>query len=328
MIQKYDKRNDILLDETKIMVSVALKTFNTKEYVSDAIESVLGQKTNFIFELVISDDASSDGTSEIVKEYALKFPNIIKSFIASENMGLQKNDAFITNQCKGKYIAICDDDDYWTDSYKLQKQVDFLENNNEYVLVSHAVSVLNLETGQRELNKTVNQDAWDVTQKDFLLSMPVTNIAVLYKNNLIKEYPENFYTGIAEDRKKYILLTAFGKARFINDVVAFNRRRETSITGSYRDKKISSKIKNIEYEINLVEEWNIYLEKKYDEAAYPYIQSRKQRLLVLYLTTKQYKKAMKLINEVDFTLVQGFKRKISFKFILLSDKVQKIFYAK
>ena len=112
------------------------------------------QKTNFRFEAIVHDDASTDGTAAIIKEYADKYPNIIKPILETENQ-YSKHDGslarIIQKHMRGKYIAMCEGDDYWTDPLKLQKQVDFLESHSEYVYSCHRYNVLNVQTHEYRL---------------------------------------------------------------------------------------------------------------------------------------------------------------------------------
>lgn len=118
-----------------LMVSVECLVFNHKDYLRNCLDGIVKQRTNFRFEAVVHDDASIDGSSEIIKEYAGKYPEIIKPIIEKENLyskhdgSLQK---VVESACTGKYLAYCEGDDYWTDPQKLQKQVDFLESHPEY----------------------------------------------------------------------------------------------------------------------------------------------------------------------------------------------------
>ena len=122
-----------------LMVSVDMITYGHEQYIKKAIESVLIQETNFEFELIIADDCSPDNTKQIVEQIAKNHPKgyRIKYFRQEKNIGMQSNGSFALSQCSGKYVAICEGDDYWTDPLKLQKQVDFLENNSEYVFCVH-----------------------------------------------------------------------------------------------------------------------------------------------------------------------------------------------
>jgi glycosyltransferase involved in cell wall biosynthesis len=132
-------------ENKEIMVSIAVATYNHENYIKEALESFLMQKTNFNVEIIINDDASTDKTAEIVKEYKDKYPHIIKTYLQKENQySLGKKPWFevLFPNSKGKYIALCEGDDYWTDQLKLQKQVDFLETNLDYIFISSAYKTL------------------------------------------------------------------------------------------------------------------------------------------------------------------------------------------
>lgn len=117
------------------IVSVKMITYNHEPYIAQAIEGVVRQETEFPFELIIGEDCSTDGTMAIVLEYQKKYPEIIRVVTSNKNVGAKKNGYRTTKACRGKYIAFCEGDDYWTDPLKLQKQVDFLEVNHDYGLV-------------------------------------------------------------------------------------------------------------------------------------------------------------------------------------------------
>ncbi|MCF8345864.1 MAG: glycosyltransferase [Bacteroidales bacterium] len=128
------------------LVTIGCITYNQEKYIEKAIESFLMQKVSFPYEIIIHDDASTDRTAEIINKYASKYCDIIKPLIQKENQyskGKKPFIDFVFPQAKGKYIALCEGDDYWTDPYKLQKQVEFLENNNEYVICGHGFIVKN-----------------------------------------------------------------------------------------------------------------------------------------------------------------------------------------
>jgi len=119
------------------LVSICCITYNHVSYIMEAIDSFLMQETTFPFEILIHDDASTDGTTDIIIDYANKYPDIIRTIIQTENQyskGGLINPRFVFPKARGKYIALCEGDDYWTDKTKLQKQVNFLENNPDYVI--------------------------------------------------------------------------------------------------------------------------------------------------------------------------------------------------
>ena len=131
---------------TDIMVSICCLVYNQKKYIRQALDSFLMQKTNFKFEILINDDCSTDGTTEIIKEYEAKYPDIIKPLYHSENQysksyrqGNMMSITFNFPRVSGKYTAMCEGDDFWTDEYKLQKQVDIMEAHPECSFCAHTV---------------------------------------------------------------------------------------------------------------------------------------------------------------------------------------------
>jgi len=141
-------------------VSICCITYNHEFFIRDAIRGFINQKTSFPFEILIHDDASTDGTAEIIKLYEEKYPDIIKPIYQKENQYSQGRNISLVYQfprARGKYIALCEGDDYWTDPYKLQKQVDFLEANTEYGLVGTDFDILHQSTGKIERSLLKNQ---------------------------------------------------------------------------------------------------------------------------------------------------------------------------
>lgn len=139
------KENLIKEDSRPLMVSIQCFTFNQESYIRQCLDGFVMQKTNFRFEAIVHDDASTDGTADIIREYAEKYPDIIKPIFETENQ-YSKHDGslrrIMDEACTGKYIAICEGDDYWIDPQKLQIQVDFLENHPDYSMCFHRAAVL------------------------------------------------------------------------------------------------------------------------------------------------------------------------------------------
>lgn len=133
-----------------ILVSIDCSTYNHEQYISQALNGFLKQKTNFHFEIIVHDDASTDNTAKIIKKYQSQFPYLFRCIYQSENQ-YSKNEKNIWGDitfplARGKYIALCEGDDYWTDPFKLQKQVDFLENNKDYSICFHRYKILDQES--------------------------------------------------------------------------------------------------------------------------------------------------------------------------------------
>ena len=118
-----------------MILSVGILTYNQEKFIRQCLDSVLMQEVEFDYEIVVGDDASSDGTQDVLREYAAKYPNKFVLLLGEKNEGISMNYKKVLSACKGKYSALCEGDDYWTDVHKLQEQVDFLEKHPDYGFV-------------------------------------------------------------------------------------------------------------------------------------------------------------------------------------------------
>lgn len=165
-------------------------TYNQEKYIAQALESALMQRTNFNFEIIIGEDCSTDSTGTIVREYESKYPNIICAIYQEKNVGRERNIYELTlPTCKSKYIAYLEGDDYWTDSFKLQKQVDFLEANPEYSVTFHRCKILDQEENKlREdgcgfLFENVNIKGTDINTELFLKNWITQSLTMVYRRD-------------------------------------------------------------------------------------------------------------------------------------------------
>ncbi len=158
--------------DDQIMVSIVCNVYNHEKYLRDTLEGFMMQKTSFPFEVLVHDDASPDNSAEIIREYEAKYPDIIKPIYQTENQYSQKvpiNLTFQIPRITGKYVALCEGDDYWTDPLKLQKQVEFLESHPEYSLCACGSVWHNLKTGIFENRNTLKEDR-DLSLEEILLA--------------------------------------------------------------------------------------------------------------------------------------------------------------
>lgn len=148
------------------LVSICCITYNHAPYIRECLAGFMMQETNFPIEIIINDDASTDGTTEIIKEYEARYPDIIKPIYQVENQYSKGVRGMYANFCfpraQGKYIALCEGDDYWTDPLKLQKQVDFLEANPEYVMCSHRFKILERERYEKDWYSTTSDVVYGI----------------------------------------------------------------------------------------------------------------------------------------------------------------------
>lgn len=214
-----------MFEDSNILVSICCITYNHGLYIRQCLESFLMQVTSFSLEIIINDDASDDNTAEIIKEYHLKYPKIIKPTYQKENQyskGVRGIAAkFTFPRARGKYIALCEGDDYWTDPYKLQKQVDYLEQHPDYSICFHDVKIL--EDGKildDYITRKVGEDTdiLELSQGNY-----IHTTSVLFRNNKVISFPEQFSKAPVGDYFLHMLNAQHGKIRKINQVMAVYR---------------------------------------------------------------------------------------------------------
>lgn len=185
--------NNVLIREiddiphANIVVSVCMITYNHEDYISEAIEGVLMQQTNFPFELVIGEDCSTDRTRQICLEYQKKYPHIIRLLLPEKNLGMISNFMLTLKACKGEYIAMCEGDDYWTDAFKLKKQVEFLNENMDYSACCHNVTVNNQIERRKYLMWPWNEEI-SFSKYDLALGNKISTLSLVFRN-----YKDSFY---------------------------------------------------------------------------------------------------------------------------------------
>jgi len=202
-------------------LSVCMITFNHARYIKQAIDSILMQNCSFDYEIVIGDDASTDNTRNILQDYRVKYPEKIKLVLHNNNIGMLSNFTETINKCTGKYIAILEGDDYWTDPYKLQNQVDFLDANPDYGLVSSSIECVD-ENNQKldnhpyilpEKHRFPDDSFWVLLKKNYIYTLTVctrkdfiqklTNR--IFGENLSFPYDYWFWLNISLDSKIKIM---------------------------------------------------------------------------------------------------------------------------
>lgn len=212
----------------KPLVSICCITYNHEKYISEAIESFLMQEADFPIEIIIHDDASTDRTPEIIQQYEKKYPDIIKPIYQKENQFSKGKK--ITFECVfpnviGKYVALCEGDDYWNDKNKLQKQVNFMEDNEDYSMCFHAVKVV--DVAGNPLGRYLGpyrKGSKSYRLKDNVQGGFVHVSSVMMRFNLIKEgMPEWAIKARHGDYALALFLSARGKTFFIDEVMSSHR---------------------------------------------------------------------------------------------------------
>lgn len=255
-----------------IKVSVSVTTFNQEKYIEQTLDSILMQKTNFDFEILINDDASIDRSVEIIKSYQEKYPDKIKPIFQTENQYTQNKEVHYTfnyTRAEGKYIAYCDGDDYWTDCNKLQKQFDFLEAHPDVSACIHPGKTIN-EQGTKILGyRRLNQNHHYLDTRDIigLQGRMITNSLLMrnyFSEGLVM--PEWFNEAHITDYPLYLILSTKGNFYYMDEIMCAYR---AASKGSWTEKVYNNpenRKKHIYEMIDLLERFNEYTDYKYDDS--------------------------------------------------------------
>ena len=202
------------------LVSVCVQTYQHANFIGECLDSILMQKTNFNYEILLGEDASSDGTREICKEYAEKYPDKIRLFLhhRENNIAIggsptgRFNFAYNLLSAQGKYLALCEGDDFWYDENKLQTQIEFLEKKKDFVLSFHNVDVINERSEIVSTNKLKPAEIKDLSKIELLKGARVPTLAAVFlKIDVIKDIPIQFMKVFNADTFLFALLGESGK---------------------------------------------------------------------------------------------------------------------
>jgi glycosyltransferase involved in cell wall biosynthesis len=255
------------------MVSICCITYNQEKYIAEALDGFLMQKTNFNYEIIIGDDCSTDATRYIIKEYSERYPGKIQLLTNLKNGGATPNILKTLGTAKGKYIAMCDGDDYWTDSRKLQMQVDFMENHSDSSICCHYSRVID-ENGDLVYEDN-NPVSLEYTYEDVLLGRKnETRVCtMMMKNNDHLKHiksQEWFYQVYSADTffKLYVLSEPKAKLYVIPEIMAVYRLHQAGVW-SMIDSQVRKK--------KMIDDFNILINN------FSYTAQHKKELLKIYL---------------------------------------------
>lgn len=213
---------------TECKVSILCTAYNHEKYIADALEGFVTQQTDFPFEVLVSDDASTDKTADIIRDYAERYPDIIRPFLFEENQYGQGTDiyqSYFYPNARGEYIAMCEGDDYWTDPQKLQLQVDWLDAHPEYSASAHNSIFLDCRTGQQDVRYAQTGD------RDLLFDDVIPcggnayhTSSLVYRHKFSFERPDFALAAKGYgDYPRAILLALHGPIRFIDRTMSVYR---------------------------------------------------------------------------------------------------------
>lgn len=212
------------------VLTIQCIAYNQAPYIRQCLEGFCMQKTNFRFEAIVHDDASTDDTALIIREYAEKYPDIIKPIYETENQYSKKDGSLrriMNKHTCGKYVAYCEGDDYWTDPLKLQKQVDFLEANVDYGLIYGKARVFVQNKQKVSLSSFGRQTS---SYEQLLLENTIPTLTVCFRTIYLLEFMEikEMHNKMLGDYPLWLYIASKSKLKFANEVLGVYRKLELS----------------------------------------------------------------------------------------------------
>jgi glycosyltransferase involved in cell wall biosynthesis len=209
-------------------ISIALITYKHELFVSETLKGIALQNFSGTIEIVIGDDCSPDDTRKLLEEFANANSNV-RLLFHKKNIGMVGNWTSVLSACRGKYIAVCEGDDYWTASEKLQQQFDFLENNKDFSMCWHPVKVLN-EGIERPYPYDDSKEISDIS--DLILYHYIPTCSLFFRNNLIQSWPSWIYKARSFDIILEMLIGINGKAKCIDKLMGTYRQHPEGVSKS------------------------------------------------------------------------------------------------
>lgn len=312
------------------LISVCIIAFNQEEYIEECLRGAVSQKFNGDFEIVIGEDYSTDKTREICREFDRNYPDLIRLIERSENLGMMGNFISTLRSCQGKYIAICEGDDYWTDNFKLQKQFDAMEQNMNVNLSFHQCDILDSNRLPKMQTKEFSkyQDLEIIGLKDVISGngglIPMATI--FFRRKILKDY----FKHVGKYSGGHFLLQVMGS---INGALFLKRNMAV-----YRKNSSTSIIKNVKNSSRNYEFWiNNHLEKlkdfkeitgnKYNNLIDSIIKKDKINAFRSFKTSKEFRKELyqDLAKDRNLTYGDRLKYHLIFKNNLIKDMTEEIY---
>ena len=294
-----------------IKVSISCITFNQAKYIAKAIDSFLMQKTNFEYEILIHDDASTDGTAEIIRAYQEKYPNKIFPVFQTENQyskGVKISYKYLYPKYRGKYVAVCEGDDYWTDEYKLQKQFDYMEEHPNCGLCIHGAIEVK-EDSEITIAKDMLSDKieeYEMIDAIKGIGRKVATNSFFYRKELCMEMPEWRLKAPCDDYIIPIMCAKNGSIAYLPQIMSAHRAAAiSSMNLSWKKEPEKRKVYNQRFD-EMLKGIDQYTDCQYSDL----LKQESIRNWFYYYVQIKDKKALRSQEYISFRKKLPFKKKL------------------
>jgi glycosyltransferase involved in cell wall biosynthesis len=312
---------------SNLKVTICVPTYNHRHYIAQCLDSILMQKTNFDLELLIGEDDSTDGTRDICRKYAEQYPDRIRLFLNDRKNVIyidgratgRWNFINLLKNAKGKYVALCEGDDYWTSPDKLQKQVDLLENHPECTISFHNCEEIYDDRSKVPWLYCPPDQKAVSTIEDLLVRNFIPTCSAVFRNGLFDKLPDWYYSCPVGDWPLHILNAQYGDICYINEVMAKHRYHAG---GVWSLRKQSQNILDVVEACNTI---NAHFNYKFDSIIKDIISSHHYNLFLIYAKEGDTIRALKYLAS-SFKLAPMAK-KLSTRYLLsIAQLLVSIFY--
>jgi glycosyltransferase involved in cell wall biosynthesis len=289
------------MSEQEYFLDIPMCAYNHGKYIAQAIEGVIQQKTSFKFRLIIGEDCSTDNTRQIIENYRKENPLILKVYYHDKNIGPVENSKILFAEVKAKYIALCDGDDYWTDPYKLQKQVSFLEKYPDFSICFHNARILN-EDYPETLSFSNRPDQKEISEFDDLAKGEfIYTPTCVFRTENFRKFPQKYYRFI----NNYTLdlhNAQYGKIKYLNEAMCVYRIHRGGIWSTVmREKTLMNQLPTYKF-------YPKYFDKKYRHYFIGHLRNMTSELITILLEKNDYKNFWRYYKDYVFYNITEMKK--------------------
>lgn len=301
----------------EVIVSILCTTYNHELYIRDALDGFLNQKVDFDYEIIIHDDASTDNTPKIIKEYEEKYPNIIHAIYQKENQYSKKGFSMLKDIyiiCKGKYIAACEGDDFWIDPHKLQIQVNFLESHSEYIMTAHNAIVFNTSDNTIKAMSPYSCDK-EITPEEIILQYNgnIPTASVVVRSNALKMDDIFFECCVGDVPLQFNAITK-GKIYYFDRIMSVYRFLHDNSWSMVWLKNSEKEFEHCIQMIDFLQKYDSYTKYIYSKYILSMVQIYAYKILNVYKDKNNF-----------FVKCDQFNSKSRFRYYLILNELKRVF---